>query len=207
MFSNRRKTPEASSKIKQFIKKHTGIPEENIAIYGIDEIENYIDRFPDVDTFERPSIDRPLMVTPDDIEYVVDEISEIVLSGKIELRKYEKKIVRTKYAEKNKLNNLSQESSDYILTKVLPYSDLIERVLANPSKKKLQHKYSDAVDELKRKQIEYMEKENCDFFRAYNHFLDSIFEINSHLRQKKSFVKVIFGYMYYNCDIGRNKDD
>lgn len=107
LFSNRRLAGNAETEIREHISGKTGVPIESISLCGVEQLELYLRRFPDVPhTACLDPIDFPLIVGP-------EELADVVLA----LAKHREKILeaidqpptkRISLEKKNVVNKMSE---------------------------------------------------------------------------------------------------
>jgi len=107
LFSNRRLTGNAESRLRSIIAKECGLPESSTYLCGIEQLEVWLKRFPQAaDIANIDPIDSPLIVSPDDLAEVVEHLAT-------HLKNAASQPVlptdRVSYQRKNKLNKMSEE--------------------------------------------------------------------------------------------------
>src|SRR5262245_46132421 len=77
LFSNRRLTGNAESKLREVIVKESGLVEYSVYLCGVEQLELWLKRFPQAaDIAKIDPIDSPLIVSPDDLAEVVEHLAE-----------------------------------------------------------------------------------------------------------------------------------
>ena len=106
-------------------------------------------------------------------------------------------------SEKNKINNLSCDYYDEIISYSVQYFSEIQGFLENPRNTVFYEKYHSTADEIKSKLIQYRDNFNS-FDEVLNHLYDLIIDGNQSLKHRKRLAYIFLHYMYCNCDIGKN---
>ena len=72
LFANRRLAGNAESEIRSYIAKECGIPEPSIYLCGIEQLEIWLKKFPEVPKqADLDPVDSPLIISPDELSDVV----------------------------------------------------------------------------------------------------------------------------------------
>lgn len=201
LFANRRKTPTASEKIRDYISKEAGIPSQNIVLYGLVELNEFCRKFPDVlEGLFFPNFGAPLQASPDEIEIVIDELCNFISLHDIKIKKV--KIQRVPFKEKNEVNGLAEEQARWIYMNSADQDKAIRDFLSFPGNENYARKYAEAANELQGKVLEYIKEPDYDFFKLFKRLLESLFEHSEQLKGMKPLTKALLGYMYFNCDLG-----
>lgn len=207
LFANRRLGGLAEEKIRQDIHKNTGVPYENIFLAGIEFIEEMLQDFPLIP--ERVNLkpsNLPINIDPTALSEFIehlhqdfDTLAEQFSALEIE----DQPVKRTKYVEKNRLNNFSEDLANHLLQKHLGYTYVIDQFLQNPANNKIRKKYTNLVEDF---QIKILAKlKHYEYFDdLYNHLLDLIQSRSKFLKQEefRPLIHIVIFYMYWNCDIG-----
>ena len=202
LFANRRLAGNAESEIRTYIAKETGIAESSIYLCGIEQLESWMKRFPNVPLMaDLDPVDGPLIVSPDDLAEVVMAIAAQgpLIKQLVEHPPTE----RVSYDKKNALNNMSEAYAKELRRKYLKYTAQIDAFLAGPENADVLALYESAVDEFQLKIIA-RRKDYQTFDRVMEYLLDLLFNRDPSLRQRqhKPLTRVMLFYMYWNCDIG-----
>jgi len=205
LFSNRRLTANKEAELVRYIADETGLPACSIRILGIEEIERYMKRFPDISRIaEIDPIDSPLIVSPSDLA----EIIEALQKHRDEIVKKVSDVPpspRTSYSDKNILNNMTEEYARHLREKNLKDTPEIQKFLSNPENKKYLKMYISMVDEFQSKIIAHR-KDYQSFDKIMEHLLELLFSRDETLNRHKALTRLMLFYMYWNCDIGINKN-
>lgn len=201
LFANRRKTPRASKDIRDYIVSETGIPSQNIVLYGMVELNDFCRKFPDVlDRLFFPNFDAPLQASPEEIEIVIDELANFISLHDFKIKK--EKIKRIPFKEKNAANGLEEEQARWVYMNSADQDKAIREFLSFPGNESYASKYAEAANEFQGKILEYIKDPKYDFFKLFKRLLESLFNHSEQLKGMKSLTKALLGYMYFNCDLG-----
>ncbi|WP_168408023.1 ABC-three component system protein [Acinetobacter indicus] len=207
LFANRKLTGVAEEKIRALISTRTGIPYENIFLVGIEYLESCLEDFSDIpDKVDLKPSNFPININPsalsEFIQYLHQECDD--LSNELDTKipdDYPTK--RTNYKRKNKLNNFSELTANYLETKYLSYTHVIDKFLQNPANIEIRDMYVNLIEDFQIKILAKMTQYER-FDDLYNLLLDLIKNRSKFLRQKEaqSLTHIVVFYMYWNCDIG-----
>lgn len=206
LFANRRLAGNAESEIREYISAQSGIPVSSIYLCGLEQLEIWLKRFPDVaKEADLDPVDSPLIVSPDDLAEVVQAFAQ-QKDGVIALLD-DPPTNRVSYEEKNVLNNMSAEYAKAQRRKYLKETAQIRAFLAAPENLELLHMYESVVDEFQLKIIA-KRKDYQTFDGVMEHLVDLLFGRDPVLRQHahKRLTRALLFYMYWNCDIGEVGD-
>lgn len=206
MFANRRLAGNAETEICDYIASQCGIPASSIYLCGLEQLEVWLKRFPEVaKEADLDPVDSPLTVSPDDLAEVVlalarqkDEVLELL---------DDPPTTRVTYEQKNALNNMSAEYAKEQLRKYLKETAQIRRFLAAPENLELLRMYESVVDEFQLKIIA-KRKDYQTFDKVMEYLVDLLFSRDPVLRKytHKRLMRAVLFYMYWNCDIGERGD-
>ena len=108
LFSNRRLTGESESTIRAHISEECGLGEQSIYLCGVEQLELYLKRFPDVARIaEIDPIDSPLIVSPSELADLVEVLSKHLPTVSAKLDSVP--VDRVSYERKNQINNMTEE--------------------------------------------------------------------------------------------------
>ena len=145
LFANRRLAGNAESKIREYISAQSGIPVSSIYLCGLEQLEIWLKRFPDVaKEADLDPVDSPLIVSPDDLAEVVLAFAQ-QKDGVIALLD-DPPTNRVSYEEKNVLNNMSAEYAKAQRRKYLKETAQIRAFLAAPENLELLRMFAIARD-------------------------------------------------------------
>lgn len=206
IFTNRRLTAGTEVILRQHISTTCNVAEESIAIFGLEDLERLMKTFPEIaDQADLDPVDSPLIVSSDDLAEVVEAL-------------YRQREVfaevpdtpptpRTTFAEKNVINNMTEDYAKEQRKKFLKDAAQIKAFLAAPENEELLRAY-EAVTEEFQLRILAKRKDYQTFDEVMEYLLRQLFERDAVLRQRghKSLTRAMVFYMYWNCDIGKDGD-
>jgi len=202
LFTNRKKTGGAETRIPTKIVSETGV--EQAWLLGSKDIHDFLLDYPEIaNDVGLNKLRSPIRFTPDDIRAVVSEFYKQrnkvgqVFDSQHDFSNY------PGIESKNEFNKLSARYFDYIKTDSLPSFSQIELFLKNPRNADFRDQYHAVADELKSQLIVHRDSfENFD--EAVEHVYQLIHERSPDLRiaSHRRLVKIFVHYMYCDCDIG-----
>ena len=199
LFTNRKLTGGADSKIVKRIKDETGIENNIIAE---EKIQQYLIQFPDV--VKMAGLNKLLMP----LEFDDSDIREVVLAIKEALKTKDISCPITDFSKieltrKNELNNLSEDYfSDVIRSEFADFSR-IDSFLSDPINEEVKDGYEDAISDLNAKITIHRDQYN-GFEEIIDDIYDKVISQNADtLRGNKRLVRTLLHYMYCKCDIGK----
>ncbi|MEZ4298119.1 MAG: ABC-three component system protein [Polyangiaceae bacterium] len=203
LFSNRRLTGNAESKLRGVIATECHLPESSVLLCGLEQIELWLRRFPQAATIANiDPIDSPLIVSPEDLAEVVEHLAE-------HLKNPAPSTVpptdRVSYEQKNVLNNMSPEYAKELRRQFLKETPQIRTFLAAPENAELLKRYESAAEEFQLR-ILAKRKDYQSFDEVINYVVDLLLARDPILRANKRLTRTIVFYMYWNCDVGRSHD-
>lgn len=206
LISNRKITGITEGKIKKYLSEETGISEDKLAVAGSDQLDQWFTLFPGaVKNLNINPLDGPLIVSPFEMATTIEAFGEALKSlDKTEIKSTPTD--RTTLKEKNTLNKMSEEYSNYLTRNYLPLTTKIEAFLSDPQNSDYQESYHEAAEEFATKIIE-KKKAYDSFDGILNHLMDLLVDRSQMLRSNKKLTRAMLFYMYWHCDIGKNKDD
>lgn len=206
LFANRRLAGNAETEIRNDIATQCGIPTSSIYLCGLEQLEIWLKRFPEVASeVDLDPVDSPLNVSPDDLAEVVQALAR--QKGVMEALIDDPPTVRVTYEQKNLLNNMSVEYAKEQRRKYLKETTQIRAFLAAPENLDLLRLYESVVDEFQLKIIA-KRKYYQTFDDVMEYLVDLLFNRDPVLRQHvhKRLTRAVLFYMYWNCDIGEVGD-
>jgi len=206
LFSNRRLTGNAETEIREYIAKECEIPATSIYLCGIEQLEMWLKRFPQVaKEANLDPVDSPLTISPDDLAEVVQALARQIDSVTALLD--DAPTSRVNFEQKNALNNMSAEYAKAQRKKYLKETGQIRTFLAAPENLELMRMYESVVDEFQLKIIA-KRKNYQSFDDVMEYLVDLLFSRDAVLRQHahKRLTRAMLFYMYWNCDIGKVDD-
>ena len=202
-FTNRKLTGNKESEIRNEIKDKTEV--ENVAIHGIEFIEDNLTK----EIIKIFGLNRNIVP----FEFYEKDIQEVIVLFGQESEKLKEKtplkgedFFRPAIDVKNRLNNLSDAFfKNIIQDNSLKYFKQIEDFLKDPINIKFAKSYEKTASELKQK-IEVNREDFEKFEKAFEHLYLYIFDEDSkEIIEHRNLIYVFLHFMYYNCDIGRNR--
>lgn len=208
LFANRSLTGGAKPIIINYISEKTGLPPENIAIFGNDDLDYYLSYYPDIIKMKNINLE-PLNIAP---TLNLNSLSEVIghLSQVFDDKNTSKNlspIVRTNYEQKNKLNNLTNEMAIQLRTYYMKYVSQIQDFLNDPQNSKLLNHYQNTVEEFQLNYILPMKLELGYFDDVFNNLVKYLTNRDHILATNTRLTRMMVFYMYWNCDIGKSNDD
>lgn len=206
LFANRRLTGNAETEIRDHIASQCGIPVSSIYLCGLEQLEIWLKRFPEVaKEADLDPVDSPLTVSPDDLAEVVQALARQKDSMVALLD--DPPTARVTYEQKNALNDMSAEYAKAQRRKYLKETAQIRAFLAAPENLDLMRMYESVVDEFQLKIIA-KRKDYQTFNEVMEYLVDLLFNRDPVLRQHahKRLTRAVLFYMYWNCDIGEVDD-
>jgi len=205
LFSNRKLTGNADISIIDCISEECKIPQESVALIGIEQIELYLKRYPEiVQMAEIDPVDSPLIVSPDDLAEIVEALSIQTNSDRFQ---DVPPVPRVSLKEKNRINNMSEEYAKESRRRYLSDTPVIKAFLASPENEDYLRMYESIVEEFGLKIIS-RRNDFQTFDRLMVYLIDLLFNHDAVLRQRKHqrLTRAVLFYMYWNCDIGEVAD-
>lgn len=205
LFANRRLAGDIDQVITKHISEACDIPKASIYLCGVEQLEMYMKQFPMVATLaDLDPIDSPLIVSPDELAIVVEAIANN--TAEMAAPTETPPELRTSYAEKNVLNNMTPGYAIELRKRYLRNTAQIGRFLAAPENQGILQSYEASVEEFQLK-ILAKRKDHQNFDAVIEYLADLLFQRDPILRQRKHkrLTRAILFYMYWNCDIGVSK--
>ncbi len=206
LFANRRLSGNAETEIRDYIASQCGIPAESIYLCGLEQLEIWLKRFPDVAReADLDPVDSPLIVSSDDLADVVQALARH--KDRMAALLDDPPTTRVTYEQKNALNNMTADYARAQQRKYLKETAQIRVFLAAPENLDLLRMYESVVDEFQLKIIA-KRKDYQTFDEVMEYLVDLLFNRDPILRQHthKRLTRVMLFYMYWNCDIGEVGD-
>ena len=208
LFSNRSLTGGAKPKIIEYIAKNTGLNSYDIGIFGIDDLNYYLDCYPHIVNMRSINLE-PLNIAP---TINLNELSEVIgqFSKVFEDENVQKELlptIRTSYKEKNKLNNLRDETAKELEKLYMKYIFQIDQFLKDPQNYQVLKSYQESIEEF---QLQYIipKQIELDYFDCiYNELVSYLTSRDYVLSKNRRLTRMMVFYMYWNCDIGKSNDN
>lgn len=200
-FTNRKETESREDAINH-IKKETGLL--NVDIIGKDTIHSWLSQYKDILThFRLDKFTMPFEFYERDIRDLIvifhDALPDIVKGTQLVLN-------RPNIESKNQINDLDKSYYENVLLNDLNrYEKQILDFLENPINQEYALYYEETTQELKR--LIETNRENFDDFKKVFSFLTKyiIDKESEKLKKYRNTIPAFFHFMYYRCDIGREK--
>jgi hypothetical protein len=200
LVANRRLSGNGEEAIVSHISGACNLPESQIRLCGIEQLETWLKRFRDIpDQVRLDPIDAPLIVSSDDLAEVIQaldgqkenlgEINDTPPTDRVDLQ------------TKDEINNFTQDGSKYWRRRFLKETPKIDRFLASPQNQKFVKMYESTIDEFQCSIIA-KRKNHQNFDEVLNHIYSSLVERDPDLKKHKVLTRAMIYYMYWNCDIG-----
>ncbi|MBL1435553.1 MAG: V-type ATPase subunit [Rhodobacteraceae bacterium] len=206
LISNRKLSGIAEPKLTKLISDLTGMPIENIALAGTQQLDDWLELFPDAKaSLSINPLQSPLIVSPDDLADTIEGFREAVQVVTVDEDR-STPTPRTSLEEKNRLNNMTPDFETALRKRYFELMFDIRKFLSDPINERFKASYQEAVDEFNLKIIA-KRTDYETFDDVFNYLLDLLIGRSGILRSNRRLTRAMLYYMYWNCDIGRGKDD
>jgi len=208
LFSNRSLTGGAKPQIIEYIAKNTELNSYDIGIFGIDDLNYYLDRYPHIANMRSINLE-PLNIAP---TINLNELSELIgqFSKVFKDENVQKELlptIRISYKEKNKLNNLRDETAKELEKLYMKHIFQIDQFLKDPQNYHILTSYQESIEEFQLQYIIPKQRELNYFDDIYNELVSYLTNRDYVLYKYRRLTRMMVFYMYWNCDIGKSKDD
>ena len=206
LFANRRLSAITEANIRKRISLETGLPELNIKLYDISELDRLCSRYPAaVARADLSPANAPADIDPTDLAEVITSLAEHELDELMEgeIPPPEQRIPPE---EKNEFTGLR---SEYFAKQIKPKMvdfPTIRHFLAHPENAPFQKLYDDTAEELEAK-LDAWTEVGTPYERSIEALIGRLFARNFDLRKHRRLTRTVVFYMYCNCDLGKNVDD
>lgn len=201
LFTNRRLTGGSEKKFLTKIKSIKGV--KDAWLLAKNNLENYLKKYRDIWVnlgFNR--YNNPLRIHPEDIGEIISAFYD-AKNGIKSAFNSKNDFKHPGIVKKNKINKLSCDYYDQIISDSVKHFNEIQQFLENPRNIEYNEQYHSTADEIKSKLIVY--RKNFDTFdEVLNHLYDLIIDGNPYLSHRRRLANIFLHYMYCNCDIGQN---
>lgn len=210
LFANRSLAGGAEEEIKAYIAKNTGLDIQNIALFGNDDLDRLLRRYKDIPEMEGINL-APLNNFPilnyNSLAEIIGYFADVFNVDNINEHK---EIIRTRFHEKNQLNNFREDTANYLAKQYMKYMSQIQQFLNDPQNRHLQEHYENTVVEFQIKYIIPEQRKLHYFDDIFNGLVDYLVYRGLNLSaqiDRVKLVRLMVFYMYWNCDIGKSNDD
>lgn len=204
LFSNRRLGGTVGPQLEIRVAREVGLEKQNVHFVGLERLNELLHEFPDVIRLAKiDPVDGPLLPSSQDLAEVILAIADELEPAKTEPRPTE----RLAYAEKNKLNAMSDDFAKELNKRCLGYTKKIEDFLAAPENGEIVARYEAAVEDFQLK-IVAKRADYQSFDDVFNYMVDTLVKRDPVLagRGRAQLVRIMLFYMYWHCDIGKHPD-
>lgn len=205
LFANRRLAGNAESEIRRHLATRCGISEQSVYLCGTQQIEMWLKTFPDIPRMaDIDPVDAPLTVSPDELAEVINAFYQQQGAFKdVSMPP----VPRTRYEDKNILNNMSIEYAAVLRKRYLKETRQIDLFLEAPENEEIKECYQSIIEEFQL-QIISKRKDYQSFDEVMQYLATLLFARDPILNQRKHkrLTRAMLFYMYWNCDIGKNSD-
>jgi hypothetical protein len=202
--SNRRLAGVAEQKIRKRIAEAAGIDESAVHLCGEEELDKFLTWQPDI--LRRAGIgvfDVQPFIDPADLARVIHALASKrdVFSGSADDDTPPPER-RVSLKEKNRTNSLSEDYSRRIEGYIKEFHP-VQDFLAAPENQIHLRQYEDTVEDLNGYILTHREGRH-DFDQIMEHLFKLLIDRDYDLRANKRLTRIVFYYMYWNCDLGSN---
>ncbi len=206
LFANRRLAGVAEEKIRKRIAQAAGIDEGAVHLCGEETLDQYLTWEPDILRRARISpFDVLAFIDPRDLARVIQAFSEGrgCLSDVLEDDTPPPER-RVSLAEKNTIYGLSEEYANRIKGYIKEFEP-VQAFLAAPENSTYLRYYEDTVEDLNGFILTHRQERH-----SFDQVLERLFKLlvdrDYDLRINKRLTRIIFYYMYWNCDLGSERN-
>nr|WP_295875922.1 ABC-three component system protein [uncultured Chitinophaga sp.] len=204
IFTNRKLTGGAHPIIINKLKSELEI--EKAEIIGKEQMSTYLNDYPEIAT----QLGSYKFMAP--LRFYEKDIKEVILTFDKHSKNFDKmsdgylkSFDMIDKEQKNRLNNLSRDYFDFIISHSLQYFEEIGNFLKEPKNDQYLKMYRNTVGDLQERIILERNRFN-EFEHIIKHLTDHIVGNNEeNLRDLRGLVRVFTHFMYFNCDIGKVK--
>lgn len=200
LFANRRLTGQGESVIRAYVAEKSGLPMESVLLCGVEQLEVWLRRFPQaVGMACIDAVDSPLIISSDELAEIVEVLSTSL--GSVLPRLDDMPAGRIPYAEKNRVNKMTDAYARELRRRYLKETQQIRDFLANPINERMLELYMSTVEEF---QLTVVAKRKD--YQTFDDVMDYLFKLlfarDPLLRAHKRLTRAMVFYMYWNCDLG-----
>lgn len=202
LFSNRRLAAGAEQKIRKRIAAAVGIDESAVHLCGEEELDKYLTCEPDIPRRAGIALfDVQPFIDPGDLARIINAFAEardwLTTVWDDGTPPPERRI---SLKEKNLINGLSQAYSKRIESYIKEFK-VVQDFLASPENSVFLRHYDDTAEDLNGFILTHREQRH-----SFDQVLERVFQLlidrDYDLRVNKRLTRIVFYYMYWNCDLG-----
>lgn len=203
LFANRRMSGVAEDPIRKRTAVETGA--KSVELFGIERMDMLLRKFKDaLKMFGLEPMSMPLLVTS-------EALSEVILAIRSNHEPLENafkpdELQRVTFSSKNVENGLTGDLAQFIGRNYVPFFADVKKFLARPGNEEVVEKYECVVEEFN-EQITLHRRSYATFDDVLIKVRNLLFYRDGDLARHKKLTNLIVYYMYWNCDIGKVKDD
>lgn len=200
LFSNRRLTAFANTKLCTVIASECSVPMSSVALGGIEQLELWLKRYPQAaELADIDPIDSPLIASPDDLAEVVERLAAHLDRAGVALEP--PPVDRTSYERKNQLNGMTPEYAKVLRQRYLKETPQLKHFLSLPESAEVLRTYQAAADEFQQA-VMAKRKHYQSFDDVMIYLRRLVLERDPILRKHRRLTSVVLFYMYWSCDLG-----
>ena len=206
LFANRRLSGVTEPVVRKRISAETGLPESNIKLYDVSELDRLCKRYPDaVARADLSPARAPADIDPTDLAEVITRLAEYQIDDLME-GEVPPPEQRISPAEKNRRTGLKSEYFNRQIRPKMIDFPTIRHFLAHPENVPFQKLYDDIADELEAK-LDAWNDDDTAYERCLEALIERLFARDVDLRKHRRLTRTVVFYMYCNCDLGKEPDD
>jgi hypothetical protein len=180
------------------------MPELSVFLCGLEQIESLLREFPDIpQKLDLSLFATPLIVSPDELSKIVEAFASrsVELGAVVESHP----VSRTLYANKNKVNNMSEPYAKKLRNLYLKDTQQIREFLSDPDNEQIRAFYESATADF---QLKILAKKRAgeSFDELFEYIYDLLVGRDPILAANRRLTRAMLFYMYWNCDIGEVPD-
>ncbi len=204
LFSNRRLGGVTNERLLDRISGAAHIAKERLFLAGVEYLDDMLREYPDLIRLARiDPVDGPLLVSSFDLAEVILAIADVLAAP---LPPVDAALVdRVSYAEKNRINVMTDDFAATLSRRYLSYTPKIEAFLADPANQAELRRYEAAVEDFELKIVANREQYQS-FDHVFNYLVDLLAKRDPVLARKPRLLRAMIFYMYWHCDIGETPD-
>ena len=204
LFANRRLTAVTDAEIRRKIAAATGLDREHIRLYGTNELDRLVKRFPvDAERADLNPAKSPADIDPHDLAEVITKLAQYKeeLSDLMEgAEPPPEHAVPPK--DKNKNTGLGEAYFKKHIRPMMVEFGAIGSFLGHPDNQPYVRLYENTASELEARLDAWTDPE-VPYERLLETLIDRLFQRDFDLRKNKRLTRAVVYYMYCHCDIGK----